>query len=217
MPLRLPLFPLDVVLFPGAALPLHIFEPRYRQMLADCLDGDGRFGLTPTDPRPGTVGSIAHIRAAQALADGRSNIVVIGEGRFAVRALLEEDTPYLVGSVAEFTDLDDSAPLPTELSALKEVAGRYREALGILGDNPGSDAEWDDDPVAFSFQVAALLESPTETRAGLLGLRSTRERVRQMTTLIGPLLRAVAERAEVHVRARTNGQGGRHHDIVTDR
>jgi hypothetical protein len=65
--------------------------------------------------------------------------------------------------------------------------------------------------------VAALLESPTETRAGLLGLRSTRERVRQMTTLIGPLLRAVAERAEVHVRARTNGQGGRHHDIVTDR
>ena len=48
MPLRLPIFPLGVVLFPGTPLPLHIFEPRYRRMLADCLAGDRRFGITPT-------------------------------------------------------------------------------------------------------------------------------------------------------------------------
>ena len=52
MPFRLPLFPLSVVLFPGNPLPLHIFEPRYRRMLADCLAADRRFGITPARRGP---------------------------------------------------------------------------------------------------------------------------------------------------------------------
>ena len=89
MPFRLPIFPLGVVLFPGTPLPLHIFEPRYRQMLADCLAGDRRFGITPagTDdelPEPGTVGCIAEVRVNQELPDGRSNIVVLGGERFVL-------------------------------------------------------------------------------------------------------------------------------------
>ena len=86
MPFRLPIFPLSVVLFPGTPLPLHIFEPRYRKMLADCLAGDRRFGITPAGkddvmPEPGTVGCIAEVRVNQELPDGRSNVIVFARLR----------------------------------------------------------------------------------------------------------------------------------------
>src|SRR3954452_104647 len=101
MSTRLPVFPLPVVLFPGTPLPLHIFEPRYRQMLADCLASDRRFGLTPVSgetesPGPGSIGCVAEVRLNQELPDGRSNIVVVGGSRFVVGRILEESTPYLL-------------------------------------------------------------------------------------------------------------------------
>src|SRR4029079_13532551 len=65
-PTMLPLFPLTTVLFPGAPMPLHIFEPRYRQMLADCLEGDRRFGLVPGEPaEAGGGGGIGHTPGGQ--------------------------------------------------------------------------------------------------------------------------------------------------------
>ncbi|MGH7648032.1 MAG: LON peptidase substrate-binding domain-containing protein, partial [Gemmatimonadaceae bacterium] len=97
----LPLFPLPVVLFPGVARPLHIFEPRYRRLIADCLDGDRRFGLlfcadTANERAlpPGQVGCIARIESADALPDGRSNIIIAGEERFALVRFIESDAPY---------------------------------------------------------------------------------------------------------------------------
>src|ERR1041385_8074805 len=88
MPFRLPLFPLKIVLFPGALRPLHIFEPRYRRLLTDVWAGDHRFGLLPPGehgglPAPGTIGCVALVRAVPPLGDGRSNIVVSGVCRFA--------------------------------------------------------------------------------------------------------------------------------------
>ena len=107
--MRIPIFPLSVVLFPGTPLPLHIFEPRYRQMLADCLAGDRRFGITPAGaareaPDPGMVGCTAEVRVNQELPDGRSNIVVLGGDRFVVTELLDEPLPYHVASVEPFDD-----------------------------------------------------------------------------------------------------------------
>src|SRR6188508_1465181 len=101
-PTMLPLFPLTTVLFPGTPLPLHIFEPRYRQMLADCLIGDRRFGLVQPGadteaPERGAVGCVAEIRANEQLPDGRSHIVVVGGARFVVQRLLEDPAPYFVG------------------------------------------------------------------------------------------------------------------------
>src|SRR6478609_7401129 len=111
--MRLPLFPLSVVLFPGTPLPLHIFEPRYRQMLADCLAADRRFGITPAGaqreaPDPGVVGCTAEVRVNQELPDGRSNIVVLGGERFVVSQLLQEPHPYLTATVEPFEDEPDS-------------------------------------------------------------------------------------------------------------
>ncbi len=216
MPSRLPLFPLDLVLFPGELLPLHIFEPRYRQLLADALLGDGRFGITAARaPRAGSLGTIAWIRGADTLPDGRSNIVVLGERRFEVRGLLPEDAPYLVAAVEEFGDAPGSAPPAEERHQLEAVAGRLRRALAILSDAGEELPAWEAEPEAFSFQAAALLEADPEARAPLLDVRQTRDRIRSLLALLPARLHGVESRAEVHVRARSNGKGHHGRDIVT--
>jgi Lon protease-like protein len=216
MPARLPIFPLNLVLLPGEALPLHIFEPRYRQMLADCLEGDQRFGIVAEyQPRPGTLGCVALIRAAQALEDGRSAIVVMGQRRFGIRTLLDAGTPYLMAAVEEFDDRPGSAPLPVEHAELQRLASELREALSVLADRPGEAPAWSEDGELFSFQVAALLETDLETRAILLAERSTRERVRSVLALLPAAVRLARGNAEVHVRARSNGKGHHGHDIVS--
>src|SRR2546426_413920 len=102
---ELPIFPLPIVLFPGAPQPLHIFEPRYRQLLHDCLAGDQRFGIAYVAPdpapgadpvpSPGDVGCIALIRSNQPLPDGRSNVLTVGERRFVLRSWISSTSARL--------------------------------------------------------------------------------------------------------------------------
>jgi Lon protease-like protein len=215
MPSRLPLFPLNLVLFPGELLPLHIFEPRYRQLLFDCLASDHRFGITVADPPGrGAIGCVARIRGAEPVGDGRSNIMVLGERRFGVRALLDEGTPYPVATIEEFADEPDSAPLPTEQEELRRLGAELRLALGILADQPGDEATWAEDGETLSFQIASLAEMDLETRVRLLSGRSTRERARALIGLLPPLVAEAKLRAEIHVRARANGKGHHDRDIV---
>ena len=217
MPSRHPLFPLKLVLFPGEPLPLHIFEPRYRQLLADCLAGDKRFGITADpDPGAGTLGCSAIIQASQLLPDGRSAIVVVGERRFALRARLDEGKPYLVGAVEGFNDEPETAPLPGERHELRALADAARAALRILADANTDLEPWANDPEAFTFQVCALVESHLESRERLLAQRSTRERTRTLIQLMPALVQQLQVRAGVKVGGRTNGKGHHGHDIVTE-
>src|SRR5881227_2092054 len=113
---ELPIFPLPIVLFPGVPQPLHIFEPRYRQLLQDFLAGDRRFGIAyvapdPTPgadpvPSPGDVGCVALIRSNQPLPDGRSNILTVGERRFVLRSWISSTHPYRVAEIE--VDLGDA-------------------------------------------------------------------------------------------------------------
>src|SRR5262249_32653620 len=136
--------------------------------------------------------------------------------RFAIRAFLPEDHQYIVGAVDEFDDQEGTAPLPQERAQLQELAEEYRNAISLLTDNPEDDSDWAEQSETFTFQVAALAGLETDAKQQLLATRSTRDRARALLELLPALLRLVRSRADVHVRARTNGQGGHGHDIVTD-
>src|SRR5512147_2405950 len=178
MPHRLPIFPLAVVLFPGTPMPLHIFEPRYRRMLEDCLAGDRRFGITPAGqtgeaPDPGMVGCTAEVRVNQQLPDGRSNIVVVGGERFVVSGLLEDPAPYYVASVRTFEDQPDTLPAPERAAELRRLFAGYAALLRELSDVPPEDPDLPDDPVALSFHAAAGVDIDYAIKQRLLVERST--------------------------------------------
>lgn len=216
--MKLALFPLDVVLFPGALLPLHIFEPRYRQLLADCLDGDRRFGLLPAaaegPPTTGVIGTVAEIRATQQLADGRSNIVVSGERRFMLRRYLEDPAPYFVGLVDPFDDEAEDADLAERHTPdLRRLADRCAEALRQLTDAPAQ-SNWAADPGTLSFQIAAMLEIDRDFKRRFLGMRSAAHRVVLLLELLPTIVSDLEARGAVRTRASRNGRGGAHPDIA---
>src|SRR3982750_29726 len=107
---ELPLFPLPVVLFPGVPLPLHIFEPRYRQMLDDIRPTNNLFGLSYFDsttsekdlPSVGDIGCVAEVTESQTLPDGRSNVLTLGVIRYSIESYVERGDPYYVARVKFF-------------------------------------------------------------------------------------------------------------------
>jgi len=109
----LPLFPLELVLFPGMSLPLHIFEPRYKEMIRLCLEHRQKFGvilaLQEAIPRVGC--SAAIVKVVRRYDDGRMDILTVGQKRFRVVKLLEE-LPYLQGSVDVLADEEESTLEP---------------------------------------------------------------------------------------------------------
>jgi len=128
---ELPLFPLPIVLFPGVPLPLHIFEPRYREMLSDIRDGGNLFGLSFFDassaqtelPPAGHIGCVAEVTEAQALPDGRSNIMTLGVVRYRLEAYVERGDSYLLGRVSYFEDYEEDRDALLERSHV--VAGMF--------------------------------------------------------------------------------------------
>lgn len=135
------MFPLSTVLFPHMRMPLHVFEPRYRRLVADCLAGDGLFGVVLIargsevgggDQRVG-VGTVARIEAAEPLADGRWYLVVVGLGLVRVTRWLEDD-PYPRADVEDVAvaESEDSAALVGAEGELRRV----QALLSELGDAP---------------------------------------------------------------------------------
>ena len=213
---RLPLFPLPLVLFPGATLPLHIFEPRYRTLLADCQRGDGRFGivLAPTGggrPTPGTVGCIAELREVRRLADGRANVLVAGAERFAIARLVDDDAPYAMAEVSAWSDApDDDDAIASQRVLVARVRDAFRRvaaAARAIADEDVDAPTLPDDPAALSFAIAAAIEFELSTRQRLLTSRSSVERLRTLESLLATALPEVEERAAVHRGARSNGHG----------
>ena len=119
-PVRLPLFPLPIILFPGTLLPLHIFEPRYRQMVEHVMERDNLFGLLYHDPdahgpfinEEGRIGTVAEIRKHNPIPDGRSMILVRGLGRFQTVSEAHGDALYHEATVAPY---DDDVPTDPEV------------------------------------------------------------------------------------------------------
>jgi Lon protease-like protein len=219
MPSRLPIFPLSVVLFPGTPLPLHIFEPRYRRMLADCLEGDRHFGITPVGtarelPEVGTAGCTAEIRVHQALPDGRANVVVVGGERFWLGRALEEPVPYHVALVETFGDLEGTDATPAETERLRQLFGVYASLLRQLNDVEPEEPALPDEAVELSFQIAAAVECDPGVKQRLLVERSTARRIEALLLLIPILTSTVESALRVHRHAHTNGRSGSQPDLL---
>src|SRR5215831_17251358 len=119
-PDRIPLFPLNVVLLPGADLPLHIFEPRYRQMVRDCLDTKSEFGmlLALENGIAGTGCTAEILEVARKYPDGRLDILTVGRAPFRVVELFTEN-PLLEGTVDYLDDRQSAASSQTCESLLE--------------------------------------------------------------------------------------------------
>lgn len=218
--MRLPVFPLSVVLFPGTPLPLHIFETRYRQMLADCLAADRRFGITPPGteheaPERGVVGCTAEVRVNQELPDGRSNIVVLGGERFVVAGLLDEPLPYHVATVQTFDDDPGTLPDEERTRRLREEFTRYAALVRELSDVEPAEADLPEEALPLSFHVAAGIDVEAAIKQRLLAERSTARRVDALLLVLPALSTAVERALVVHRRAHGNGRGNAHPTIPT--
>ena len=183
---RIPIFPLGgAILFPRSQLPLHIFEPRYRDMVSDALGNGGRIGmvqpLTDDDNHPPLypVGCLGDIVGVEELDDGRFNIVLHGSKRFRILGETDLGTAYRHADV-DLTAFDDEEPPPLALALRADVEREARR----LGDALGFAVDWesvgrlDDEMLVNAIaQVApldvgakqALLEEPgLDGRADLL-------------------------------------------------
>jgi len=162
---RLALFPLGTVLFPGLVLPLHLFEERYRRLVADLLERPEprRFGVVGIELghevgegyacRLAGVGCVAELQDVTPRPEGRYDIVTVGTRRFRLKEL-DRSRPYLQGEVEFLPEEPGSEPGPVAWR-VRRLFQLYRHRLTAAGAGPGEDVGLPDDPVRLSYLIAA--------------------------------------------------------------
>ena len=198
----LPLFPLQLVLFPRTSLPLHIFEERYKQMIAEVLRGKSEFGVVLAGEKgivnTGCTASIEKI--LKQYPDGRMDLITVGRRRFEI-ILLNDEKPYLRGAV-EFFDDEESEPITPEVR--KRVMEAYND-IRALDPRGADDAPELGDP-QLSFQLAQVVPD-VDFRQVLLATRSEADRMRRLADFFPNY--SARQRQIQHVQrvAPTNGHG----------
>jgi Lon protease-like protein len=194
------LFPLNLVLVPGEQAPLHIFEPRYRELISECLDFGNDFGLLLEDDEGmREVGTRCRvIEVIDRFPDGRLNVVVEATERFQ----LLEVTDRRAFRTAEVETLPDESDTPME-DEVEEVLAAYARVVAAA-EAELEDLDLDADSVAY--QIAARIDFGTEVKQGLLELRSERERVIKLAPMLNQAAEAVEREREIRTRAASNGR-----------
>lgn len=214
---ELPLFPLATVLFPGAVLPLHIFEERYKEMMNFAIEHDGLFGLSyrsdadvgkETLPDIDSIGCIAKINAVMPLEEGRMNIISTGIIRYRIKQL-KQVVPFLLASVTTFTDdLEADADFDQLFSEMREQCREFLNAAQALSESEASfDQELPEEPEAMSLLVASMLPVDEEIKQALLEMTSTRLRLTRIRHYISTVMSEIGRRLEIKDRAKMNGHG----------
>lgn len=219
----LPLFPLDVVLFPGTPLPLHIFEPRYKDLISECLDNKTRFGIvrakaeqdgeaeeeesSETDSPEqeqeqalADVGCTAEIVAVtKTYPDGRMDIVTEGRERFEVLDI-DEQRSFLRAEVLYF---DDEAG-NTDAEAIARAVKLHGEILAIAGAKQSLPEELKQ----VSFHLAGSLPLDLDFKQALLEMRSEGKRIEAVITAFEAILPKLRRTVQLRQRAGGNGHAG---------
>ena len=198
--LDLGLFPLQLVIFPGERLPLHIFEPRYRELMAECIQRDEEFGIILADEAHirdiGTRAAIVEV--LEQLPDGRLNIIVEGRERFRL-VELTTGRSFHTGVVEPVVDEHDPAD-PDAAAAALRLLQALATAIGVDVELPQPDSP------TLSFEVAARVELALDDEQELLELRSERVRLDRLAELLEEAAARVRLEREVRERAKTNGK-----------
>jgi Lon protease-like protein len=199
----LPLFPLQLVVFPRTQLPLHIFEERYKEMVGEAIEHNSEFGIVLAK-KDGIVNAGCAVVVEKVLTkypDGRMDVVTRGSRRFRL-VLLNQEKAYLRGEV-EFFDDDEPGPAPRELqmAALHQYKG-----LVEAGDAKGYAEPVLSDP-QLSFQLAQAVQD-LDFLSVLLRSRSESDRLKQLTTFLGQYVPKLKQAAKMKQLAPLNGFGG---------
>jgi Lon protease-like protein len=194
------LFPLNLVLVPGEQAPLHIFEPRYRELIGECLDSGDEFGLLlEDDDGMRDVGTrCAVVEVVSRFPDGRLNIVVEAHDRFQLVGLTEGRS-FRTGEVEAVPDESDS---PSE-DELEECLAGYARVVAA------AEAELDDldlDADSIAYQIASRVDFGPVIKQGLLELRSERDRVLRLAPMLDQAAQALEREREIGERAGGNGR-----------
>jgi Lon protease-like protein len=203
-PKRIPLFPLQVVLFPGIELPLHIFEPRYKLMIRHCVDDKLEFGVVlAREEGVASVGCTAEVvRVVRTFPDGKMDIVTEGRTAYQVLKLVEEK-PYYEADV-DYLDEEEApeavAPPAEKLLELYDQCHRllFGSAPDPIEKDPGA---------SLAFQIASDLPVELSYRQELLEIRRESERRNYLFLRLGEWLPQLEHMQEMRRRAGGNGQG----------
>jgi Lon protease-like protein len=213
----LAIFPLATVLFPGAILPLHIFEDRYKQMMQYAVENEKLFGLSyrsdaeigrETLPEPGSVGCLAKIHVVMPLDEGQLNLISSGVIRYRILEL-NQILPFLLARVETFTD--DPEPDGDASELMDEIADTCKEFLDaaqMLDETmPGINQDLPEDPEAFSLLVSSALPIENDAKQALLEMTSTKLRLNRLKHYVTAALSTYSERIKIQELAKKNGHG----------
>jgi len=205
----LPLFPLEVVLFPGRELPLHIFEPRYKEMIGEARRDSSEFGIVLAS-EGGLVqtGCTAVItRVLREYSDGRLDILTLGKRRFEI-LLVNEERSFLRGAVEYFDDEDEEdSPTSPDSGGLREIAIAAYDALRSLNDEPPLETASAADPL-LSFRLAQVVKDLT-FRQSILTLRRESERIARLAEFLPGWATSQLRVHNIKTVAPSNGHGHR--------
>jgi Lon protease-like protein len=198
----IPLFPLDVVLFPGIPLPLHIFEPRYKEMITECLAQQRAFGVVrAVEEELAEVGCTAEIvSVVKEYPDGRFDLVTEGRKRFELLRVNQERS-FLQGEILVIQDEPGTPPGEDTSRAIQ----LHSELLAIAGATQDLSTA---DPSSVSFALAGSLPLDLDFKQKLLALRSEAERLSLLITYFETIIPNIHRAA--HAREKAGGNGHVH-------
>jgi Lon protease-like protein len=200
---RIPLFPLNVVLLPGAPLPLHIFEPRYKQMVKDCLEEKLEFGMLLAMPKGvARVGCTAEIvEVAKRYPDGRMDILTVGRAPFRVVELFEEN-PLLEGQVDYLEDHETAGNSKIQ----RELVELYEACHTLVYEDYPKNLDGGL-PEEFSYVVASTLPLDLLWKQQILELRSESDRQERLVSYLREWAPHLQKNKAMSQRAGGNSQG----------
>jgi Lon protease-like protein len=194
------LFPLGIVLLPTEQVPLHIFEPRYRELVGESVSSDLPFGIVFADDdglrEVGTLATVVEV--VDRFDDGRLNVVVEGGARFRLLELTDGRS-FATGRVEDVADQDDPAD-PADVERALELFAKLVELTGSEVEAPASDTP------ELSFAIAGRFELAHEIKQELLDESSERVRLRRLCELLAIAAETVERQKEIGARAQTNGK-----------